>query len=171
MKASPLLSCSGCPPVQPPPPQDHQPPPRPVHRLPPPLLRPTTIEIHRLPRATADHLLGMRKGGCKEAPLKLYLAHGTFTNILTINTLDTCFAGRGTHTQRRRGLDLRQYHDHLYLHHSVCRKGPTRSEVWPAPAGAEVPSHRRSKVTRGPLEGSRCHILKFLFHNVNHVPQ
>jgi hypothetical protein len=104
--------------------------------------------------ASEGLLLGMQKGGRKETPMRLYLMHGTFTNVMTINTLIPCVAGRGSHAQRWFEVDLCQYHDRLHLRHSVCRKGPTRSEVRPTPTGAEVPSRWRSQVTRGPLEGS-----------------
>jgi hypothetical protein len=62
-------------------------------------------------------LLGMRKGGRKENPMKLYLAywtfinimtvntfiltHWTFVNIMTVNTFVVCFIGRDNLAQRR----------------------------------------------------------------------
>jgi hypothetical protein len=46
-------------------------------------------------------LLGMRKGGRKETPIKLYLTHWTSINIMTVNTFIICFVGRDMLTQRR----------------------------------------------------------------------
>jgi hypothetical protein len=45
-------------------------------------------------------LLGMGKGGHKEIPMKLYLTHWTFINIMTINNFVVCFVGRENLTQR-----------------------------------------------------------------------
>jgi hypothetical protein len=41
-------------------------------------------------------LLGMQRGARKKILMKLYLAHGTFGTFMTVNTLVTCFAGRGS---------------------------------------------------------------------------
>jgi hypothetical protein len=67
-------------------------------------------------------LLGMRKGGHKENPTKLYLAywtfinimtvntfiltHWTFVNIMTVNTFVVCFIGRDNLAQRRSSSSL-----------------------------------------------------------------
>jgi hypothetical protein len=68
-------------------------------------------------------LLGMRKGGHKEIPMKPHHAHMTFTHIMIDNTFVIHFAGSDSLAQRRCASDLCQYHDCQHLRHLSCRKG------------------------------------------------
>jgi hypothetical protein len=102
-------------------------------------------------------LLWMQRGAREEAPMKLYLAHGTFGTFMTISTIIACFVERGSRpslasepTTPSCKQGFRQYHDHLHPHRLFCKWGPARSEVRPAPRRSGGP-----KPAGGPPEGRR----------------